>query len=144
MELIKPTSSQGTLMGLTYVDLTLTHPYEPRSVSLRALVDTGSNHTVINPAVAKALGFDIEEVRTINVTLANGSRVKVPIVDPIRIHYLEYMCGIQAAVMDCDECLLGVVALQAMGLMVNPNTHALEYDPRTEGHKQWPLSEPSP
>jgi hypothetical protein len=34
--------------------------------------------------------------------------------------------------MDGEECLLGVVALQAMGLMVNPNTHALEYDRRTE------------
>ena len=119
-------------MGLTYVDLTLTHGYEPRAVNVRALVDTGSNNMVINPAVAEALGFDIEEASTINVRLADGRRAKVPIVAPIRLQYREHSCTFQAAVMDCDECLLGVVALQAMGLMVNPNSHTLEYDPRTE------------
>lgn len=119
-------------MGLTYVDLTLTHGYEANTVNVRALVDTGANNMVINSTVARALGFDIEEARTINVRLADGRRAKVPIVEPLRICWGDYTCHAQAAVMDCEECLLGVVALQAMGLMVNPNTHTLEYDPRTE------------
>lgn len=119
-------------MGLTHVELTLTHGYQPNTAKVRALVDTGTNNMVITRAVAHYLGFDIEEARTINVSLADGRRTKVPVVAPIRIRYGEYICDGQAAVMDGDECLLGVVALQAMGLMVNPNTHALEYDRRTE------------
>lgn len=132
MELIKPTALQGTRMGLTYVELNLTHVYQTNTVNVRALVDTGTNNMVLTRAVAHALGFDIEEARTINVALADGRRAKVPVVAPIRIRYGEYVCEGQAAVMDGTECLLGVVALQAMGLMVNPNTHSLEYDRRTE------------
>ena len=119
-------------MGLTYVELTLAHGYQPNTAKVRALVDTGTNNMVITREVAQILGFDIEEARTINVTLADGRRARVPIVAPIQIRYGEYTCDGQAAVMGGGECLLGVVALQAMGLMVNPNTHALEYDHRTE------------
>jgi clan AA aspartic protease len=119
-------------MGPTYVDLTLAHGYESKAVNVRALVDTGTNHTVINPTIARALGFDIEECRAINVQFADGRRSEVPIVEPIQIRYREYACTFQALVTDTDECLLGVVALQAMNLMVNPNTHSLEFDPRTQ------------
>ena len=129
-KLIRP---NGVSMGLTYVDLVLTNRFDPtRSITVRALVDTGTSNLVVTPAVASALGFDVEEARTINVRLANGSRVKVPIIDPVVMRYQEFSFSSQAAVMECEECLLGVVALQGMRLKVNPNSHSLEYDPRTE------------
>ena len=120
-------------MGLTYVDLVLTNRFDAaRSITVHALVDTGTSNLVVTPAVATALGFDVEEARTINVRLADGRRVKVPIIDPVVMQYKEFSYSSQAAVMECEECLLGVVALQGMMLKVNPNTHSLEYDPRTE------------
>ena len=129
-KLIRP---KGMTMGLTYVDLVLTNRFDAaRSITVRALVDTGTSNLVVTPAVANALGFDVEEARTINVRLADGRRVKVPIIDPVVMQYKEFSYSSQAAVMECEECLLGVVALQGMMLKVNPYTHSLEYDPRTE------------
>ena len=133
MEIPKLIRPKGVPMGLTYVDLVLTNRFDvARSISVRALVDTGTSNLVVTPSVATALGFDVDEARTINVRLANGSRVKVPIIDPVIMRYQEFSFVSQAAVMECEECLLGVVALQGMRLKVNPNSHSLEYDPRTE------------
>ena len=120
-------------MGLTYVELALTNYFNnARTITVRALVDTGTSNLVVTPSVATALGFDVEEARTINVRLADGRRVKVPIIAPVVMRYQEFSYNSQAAVMECDECLLGVTALQGMMLKVNPGTHSLEYDPRTE------------
>lgn len=129
-KLIRP---EGIAMGLTYVELLLANQFDTtRSIAVRALVDTGTSNLVVTPAVARALGFDVEEARTINVRLADGRRVKVPIIAPVNMRYQEFSYISQAAVMECEECLLGVVALQGMRLKVNPNSHSLEYDPRTE------------
>ncbi len=133
MEVPKFVRPQGASMGLTYVDLILTNRFDTaRSITVRALVDTGTSNLVVTPAVATTLGFDVEEARTINVRLADGRRAKVPIIEPVVMRYEEFSYTSQAAVMECDECLLGVTALQGMQLKVNPNTHSLEYDPRTE------------
>lgn len=145
MKLLKPPVSSGTQakagaqqgakMGLTYVDLTLTNNGlfgNGKTETIRALVDTGSDRVVIPPALAERLGYDIAEARTVNVTLADGRKGKVPIIEPIQIRYLDHIGTFQAAVMNCDECLLGVLALQSMMLKVNPMTHTLEYDPRCE------------
>jgi len=43
------TAEQGTPVGTVYANITLTNPYLKKSVSLRAMVDTGTTHMIVHP-----------------------------------------------------------------------------------------------
>lgn len=116
-------------MGEIYADLTLRSLFGPQSVRIRALIDTGSSYMIVTPGVARALGYDPEEMRTLNTTLADGRRFPVPVIGPLEIAFHpasdqphDRSCKLEAIVLG-DQCLMGHVPLQAMDLMLDPPRH---------------------
>lgn len=116
-------------MGLTYANLTLTNLFTQKRVEIRALVDTGAWHMCVTAEIAAALGFDITEVETENVTLADGRSVEVPRIAPIQINFANRRCAGEAFVLG-DEPLIGVVPIEAMDCIVDPRTQELRVNPK--------------
>jgi aspartyl protease family protein len=89
------------------------------------LVDTGSFYTVISPALAAAA--QVQAATQVPLVLADNSRV----VANFGIAYMELMdrvAAVPVAIMDAPEPLLGVTALEGLGLKVNPVRQVLEYE----------------
>ena len=123
------TDEQGKPMGYVHVDITLTNPFAKKTVNVRGLVDTGATLMVIPTNIAIDLGFDLEEMSTRYVTLADGSRVRRPVV-PLRAGFQERWCSADAFVMG-NECMVGVLVLEAMGLVVDPVQQRVIPDPES-------------
>ena len=115
-------------MGLTYADIVLESTFRQRSLPARALVDSGAVFMIIPSHVALQLGFDVEEVSTREVIMADGSRKAVPMVGPLRVHFGDRYCDLSALVFG-DEPLLGAVPMEMMDLVLNPATQALSVNP---------------
>ncbi|HEY2387085.1 MAG TPA: retropepsin-like aspartic protease [Candidatus Binatia bacterium] len=91
--------------------------------TLSMLVDTGASYSVISPALADRLGV-VRAPQRRTVTLADGS--------PMEAEYgaIVVQIGDRAApstvlIADCPEPLLGVEALEMLGLAVDPATGTL-------------------
>lgn len=115
-------------MGLTYADIVLESTFRQRSLPARALVDSGAVFMIIPSHVALQLGFDVEEVSTREVIMADGSRKAVPMVGPLRVHFGDRYCDLSALVFG-DEPLLGAVPMEMMDLVLNPATQTLSVNP---------------
>ncbi|WP_295455864.1 aspartyl protease family protein [uncultured Thiodictyon sp.] len=115
-------------MGLTYADIVLESTFRQRRLPVRALVDSGAVFMIIPAHVALQLGFDVEEVSTREVILADGSRKAVPMVGPLRVHFGDRYCDLSALVFG-DEPLLGAVPMEMMDLVLNPATQTLSVNP---------------
>jgi len=112
------TTVQGTPVGIVYADITLTNPYLKKSVSVRAMVDTGTTHMLVTEQVARELGFDLEETSTYSLSVADARRVRAPRIQPVQIRFNDRTFVTEAAVLG-DECLMGVLPLEAMDLVVD-------------------------
>jgi len=99
-------------------------------VEVQALVDTGTHHLVVTPEVAKALGFDIEEVRRQWITVANGCSERAPVIGPVQIEFEDRWCSTGAFVLNGGQCLLGRIPLEQMDLALNPKEQRLVLLPR--------------
>lgn len=119
----------GTPMGQIYANFVLTNFDRNRRVSIRALVDTGATEFIVTPEVARQLGFDLDEVSRITVTLADGRRVPVPRLRGVEIHFGDRSFLSEALVLDGGECLVGVVPLEVMDLIVDPKRQQLMPNP---------------
>ncbi len=87
------------------------------------LADFGSFYTLLTPSLARELG--IEPALTAPVILADSRTVQIGVaVAYLRIGDREG--GVPVGVMDVPEPLLGVSALEALGLKVNPMDGGLE------------------
>lgn len=87
------------------------------------LVDTGATYCLVSPSLARRLGLP-EPVRRQRVTLADGSRARLPVTSlGVRIDGRE--ASPAALIGECDEPLLGVEALEALGLAVDPKRRRL-------------------
>jgi clan AA aspartic protease len=115
-------------MGLTYNDLRLTNLFTGKTVSLRALVDMGSIHFCIPAKVAIELGFDLTEISTVRITVADSRRIEAPRVGPVRIEFSNRRADLEAWVIG-DEPLLGVIPIEAMDCVVDPTTQELRVNP---------------
>ncbi len=115
-------------MGLTYTHLGLSNFFTGKRVEIRALVDTGALHMCVTAAIAESLGFDISEVETVPVTVADGRRLHVPRIAPIKIEFANRTYVTEAFVIG-DEPLLGAVPIEAMDLIVHPATQELRVNP---------------
>jgi clan AA aspartic protease len=123
------TAEQGTPMGIIYANITLTNPYLKKSVTVRAMVDTGTTHMVVTADIARELGFDLEETSTYSLTVADTRRVRCPRIQPVEIKFDDRTYVTEAAVMG-DECLLGCIPLEAMDLVVNPKLERVTPNPK--------------
>jgi clan AA aspartic protease len=126
--MMTPETEQGTAVGIVYANITLTNPYLKRSVSVRTMVETGTTHMIVTAAVARELGFDLEELSTYSLTVADSRRVRVPRIQPVEIRFDDRTFMTEAAVLG-DECLMGVIPLEAMDLVVDPKQQRVTPNP---------------
>src|SRR5690606_9581101 len=110
------TACGSPTMGTTHVDLKLTTRSTRKAVTVSALVDTGTTHPIVTPAVARELGFDLDEVSTYRLTVADGRRTTCARIVPVPIELLDRDFTTEAAVLG-DECLVGCIPLEAMDLV---------------------------
>jgi clan AA aspartic protease len=115
-------------MGLTHADITLESTFRQRTLKTRALVDSGAVFMIIPQHLALQLGFDLDETSTREVTLADGSRKRVPMVGPLRVHFEDRWCDLSALVFG-DEPLLGAVPMEMMDLIIDPAAQQLRANP---------------
>lgn len=83
------------------------------------MVDTGATFMCLTEEIALQLGFDITEVSRQTVTLADGHQLKVPKIAPIEIAFANRAYVTEAVVLG-NEPLIGVIPLEAMDLVVDP------------------------
>lgn len=88
------------------------------------LADTGAFYTTIPPRLAEDL--DVKPLAKTKLTLADKRSVEVDTALAY-IKILERDAVFQIAILDVPEPLLGVTALEGLGIKVDPNTGKLEY-----------------
>ena len=115
-------------MGLTYAEIEVENLFTRRSLSIRALVDSGAVFLTIPEHIAVQLGFDLTEVGTREVVLANGHRELVPMVGPLRVEFGDRYCDLPALVLG-DEPLFGAVPMEMMDLVLHPALQTLTVNP---------------
>ena len=95
-----------------------------RSTHVRFLVDSGATYTLLPSAVARRVEAPIL-AREFPVSLADGSirRLKACTVG---IELLERTAPMTALLLPKGDALLGIEALEALGLRINPNSGKLE------------------
>jgi len=108
-------------MGYVYVDLVIRGK---ASKSVRALVDTGSTYIVLDPATVSEIGLH-ETPFKVELTLADKRKVEAKL----------YLAEVEVegrggpafvAELDVPTPIMGVYALETLGLRPNPLTGRLE------------------
>lgn len=115
-------------MGLTYADIEVENLFTRRTLSIKALVDSGAVFLTIPEHVAVQLGFDLTEVGKREVVLANGHRELVPMIGPLRVKFGDRYCDLSALVLG-DEALFGAVPMEMMDLVLHPVLQTLGVNP---------------
>lgn len=115
-------------MGLTTSKIKLSNPRKPEltPIEIEALVDTGALHLCIPEHIV--IQLDLEESEKREVTLADGSKRKIPYVGPVKIEFQNRSCYTGALVLG-DEALIGAIPMEDMDLVVVPSTRSLEVNP---------------
>ena len=93
-------------------------------VEVEFLVDTGSLYTFLPPELAATLGLSFP-IRS-SVALADRRTVEVP-VGVALLRWRDRKGGVIVATMDVSMPLLGVTALEVLGLKVDPVLENLEH-----------------
>ena len=110
-------------MGIAYVELQIAGPAD-ESESIRMLVDSGAQYSVVPQPVWKRLG--IEPTRSMTFHLADGSAIERKIgealfcYEGIRAHS-PVVLGRRG-----DQALMGAVTLENLGLVLNPFNRTLQ------------------
>ena len=119
-------------MGLTFIKLTIANPANPRkSADLQFLVDSGAAYSVVPTSLLKRLGIKPTSKRTF--ILADGSSVHRKMGNALfRLNGNE---GASPVIFgeENDSTLLGVVSLEALGLMLDPLKRELRALPMVLG-----------
>jgi predicted aspartyl protease len=89
------------------------------------LVDTGAFYTMLPPELASDLGIETPLAET--VWVADSRRIPIQL-GIAHLRALDREGGVPVGVMEVPEPLMGVTALEALGLKVNPIAETLEYD----------------
>ena len=110
-------------------DVTLTeHGYkqeqEIRQTTVNILVDTGAGTLVITEALQQELGLKARSAQP--VRMANNDKVNVQEADPVEVHWKNRSMVCRPWVIPgAQKALLGLIPLEAMDLMVDPNGQTL-------------------
>ncbi|MCL2766038.1 MAG: hypothetical protein FWD40_12310 [Treponema sp.] len=124
-------------MGDVYAELKLTNysdivkerdgiiqKHDIRTVTVNALVDTGTTTIVIGNNLRKKLGLMLEDTEP--VTLAGGIKTYCRTTDALLVNWKNRKSTVSAWVLsNSDEVLMGTIPLQEMDLMVDPANHTL-------------------
>ncbi|HEV3270915.1 MAG TPA: hypothetical protein VGZ93_01920 [Candidatus Methylacidiphilales bacterium] len=108
--------------------LSLRNPRLPerKPVEVEALADTGSVYLVIPEHIR--LQLSLEALQEKEVTLADGSRKKLPYVGPIETRFKNRAAFVGAIVMG-DQVLLGAIPMEDMDLVVLPQDRRVDVNP---------------
>jgi len=109
-------------VGFTYVEVVVHGRRASRPV--RMLVDASSTYIVMAPALIKELGL-VETPYQVDLTLADGRRISVRLF-LAEVEVLGRRGPAFVAELETPTPLLGIYALEAPGLKVNPLTGELE------------------
>ena len=106
-------------MGLTCIKVKITNPANPRkSAELQFLVDSGAAYSVVPAEVLRRIGIKPRTSRTF--ILADGTEVERKMSDALfRLNGNEGASPVIFGEKD-DSTLLGVVSLEALGLILDP------------------------
>ena len=112
-------------MGVTHVDVTIRNPAEPeRSWEGSFLVDTGAIDSLVPRPRLQAIGIEPEGQRWYE--LADGSEIRMDVA-VARIEFMGEFVGGTIVFGDEDaEPLLGVTALESVGVEVDPRNQRLK------------------
>lgn len=115
-------------MGHVFTEIKLSNPGQPdlSDILVKALVDTGALMLCIPEHVAIQLKLETESEREVSV--ADGRKMNVPYVGPIRVSFGNRFCFVGALVLG-DEVLLGAVPMEDMDLVVSPGRREVTVDP---------------
>jgi len=124
-------------MGTVYAELTLRNEWdvgqaakgvikndEIRTVTVTAIVDTGSYSLMIDEQTMQQLGLGVTGEKRIRI--ANGERTVCPVTTPIEINWKDRQSVMRViSVPGLPQTLLGLLSLEEMDLIVHPNKHEL-------------------
>ena len=112
-------------MGFTRLHFTVSHPVElDRSEEVELFVDTGALNSVVPREILERLRIPRQFQRVFR--LANGQTIE-RYVGVAFFRWNGYMSGAPVVFAEPgDEPLLGVTALEAMGLQIDPTTRSLK------------------
>ena len=115
-------------MGATHVTVTIRNPAEPdRSWEGLFLVDTGAANSLVPRQHLEAIGLKPKGQRTYE--LADGREIKMDITTA-DIEFMGEIVGGTILFGEANvEPLLGVTALESVGIEVDPNTQRLKRRP---------------
>jgi len=115
-------------MGLVTAKVILKNPRLPdlEPVEVHGLADSGAVHLCIPESVRCRL--HLEAISEKEVTLADGSKRRVPYVGPIEIRF-ENRIGFAGALVVGDQVLVGAIPMEDMDLLIVPETRSLEVNP---------------
>ena len=122
-------------MGLTHIETTVANPRNPkRSKRLSLLVDSGAVYSVVPRSVLNEIGVKPHSTKTF--TLADGSEIKRSIGD--LLFKLNGHQGASPVIFGekGDSALLGMVSLEALGLLLDPIRRELRPLPMVLGFHQ--------
>jgi clan AA aspartic protease len=128
-------------MGLVYADIELINLADEtlcddgyltkdkvRVMPIKIMADSGAIRLTINEKIRSTLGLKIRSA--MNVSLADGSIIKLDIAGPVRIKFQERDCITDAFVLpNSEEALLGAVPMEMMDLVIVPSSQKLIYNP---------------
>lgn len=117
-------------MGHVFADIELSNLRQPDLIPLKvkSLADTGALMLCIPQHIALQLKLETESLREVSV--ADGRKMNVPYVGPIKVSFGQRFCYVGALVLG-DEVLLGVVPMEDMDLVVNSSQQTLTVDPQS-------------
>ena len=112
-------------MGMTHVDVTIRNPADPeRSWEGKFLVDTGAIDSLVPRSHLAAIGISPQGQRAYE--LADGSEARMDIAGA-RIEFMgEFTNGDVIFASDDAEPLLGVTALESVGIEIDPRNQRLK------------------
>lgn len=106
-------------MGITFIRGTVKNPGKPlKAAEVEFLVDSGAIFSVVNTEVLKKL--DIKPHRIQEFTLADGTKIKRAVGDAIFQINGERAASPVVFGVRGDSQLLGVITLEALGLVLDP------------------------
>ena len=102
----------------------LIKPEEVRTAAVTAVVDTGAMFIVITEELYQKLGLTKERDTTAHI--ANGESVKCIVTRSVDVHWKDRSTTIPTIVIPgAKKVLLGVLALEAMDLIISPKKQEL-------------------
>jgi hypothetical protein len=123
-------------MGIVHAEITLKNALdvadvrrgfikeaEIRQTTIQTVVDTGAMNLVINEELRLQLGLEIVGSRV--ATLANNVKETVKVAETVEVHWKNRSMVIQPWVIGSGRILLGVIPLEHMDLIVDPNRQEL-------------------